>query len=292
MSSINVGFIGLGNMGMPTARSLVKRGLPVTVYDIRKEAVEEIVALGANSAGSCREVAGVSDVVISLVRDIPQTEEVIFGKDGVLEGAKEGITIIISSTISPSYCKEVYARVKEQGVRIIDCAVSARDPEFENRPNTLMIGGDEEVVKRCWPVFEAMGKNVFYLGGIGSGQAYKLVNQLMAGINRITRAGVIECLNVGLKAGLDIQKMIEVMSTSTGARSLQNVGLKGSLNIQEIVEVIKGRPLPSNGDLMAKDKRLAMELAEAVGAKTPISQLIDELDTKLAYDAFSALIEQ
>ena len=187
-----------------------------------------------------------------MVRDIPQTEEVIFGKNGVLEGAKEGTTIIISSTVSPSYCREVYDRVQEQGVRIIDCAVSARDPEFENRPNTLMI---------------------------------------MAGINRIARAGVIECLNVGIKAGLDVQKMIEVMSTSTGARSLQNVGLKGGLNLHEIIEVIKGRPLPSNGDLMAKDKRLAMELAEAVGAKTPISQLIDELDTKLVYDAFSALID-
>ena len=99
MSSIKVGFIGLGNMGMPTARSLVKRGLPVTVYDVRKEVVEEIVALGAKSAGSCREVAAVSDVVISLVRDIPQTEEVIFGKDGVWEGIKKGSIIIITSTI-------------------------------------------------------------------------------------------------------------------------------------------------------------------------------------------------
>jgi 3-hydroxyisobutyrate dehydrogenase-like beta-hydroxyacid dehydrogenase len=102
MSSIKAGFIGLGSMGMPMARSIASSGLPLTVYDLRKEPLEEMRALGARVAGSSREVAATSDAVISMVRDVPETEEVIFGKGGVWEGMKKGGTIIISSTIGPA----------------------------------------------------------------------------------------------------------------------------------------------------------------------------------------------
>ena len=178
MGSIKVGFIGLGNMGIRMAKSLAREGFSLTVYDLRQEPIEEMKALGAAGASSSREVAEASDVVISMVWDIPQTEEVIFGKDGVWKGIKKGTTIIISSSIGPEYCRKLYARAKERGVRVIDCCVTGRDPLNGNRPMTLMIGGDEDIVKQCWPVFEALGKNIFYLGGIGTGQAYKLVNNM------------------------------------------------------------------------------------------------------------------
>ena len=113
MSSIKVGFIGLGNMGMAMAKCLPKKGLPVTVYDIRKEAINEMVALGAKGASSCREVAEKSDAIITMVKDIDQTNEVIFGKDGVWEGIKKGSIIIISSSIGPKYCQQLYKRAKE-----------------------------------------------------------------------------------------------------------------------------------------------------------------------------------
>ena len=300
MSSIKVGFIGLGNMGMPMAESLVKNGFSVTVYDLRQEAVEEIKSLGAKAASSCRAVAAASDVVISMVRDIPQTDEVILGKDGVWEGIKEGSTIIISSTLNPSYCQELYTRAKEKGIRVIDCAVS--DPSGQRHRLgglTLFIGGDEDAVKQCWPIFEAMGKNIFHLGGIGMGQACKLVHQLNAfNISTVTR----ESLNLGLKAGLDLRKMVEALSAGLGStRGLQRMAamLKSQRRTPAARPLVAQAPATIPPDANArpqimglnKDKQLAMEMAEAVGAEVPIARFMDELDPSL-YETYSTAMRQ
>ena len=158
--SIKVGFIGLGMMGMPMAKSLVRNGFPLLVYDLKKETVEEIQALGAQAAGTAREVAAASEVVITMVRDIPQTEEVIFGKDGVWEGIKEGRTIILSSTLNVSYCQELYARAKERGIRVIDCAVSGRDPAAGGRPTALMMQSS------CAGLFSKRLARIYFIWGI------------------------------------------------------------------------------------------------------------------------------
>ncbi len=152
MSTMRVGFIGVGNMGMAMAKPLVKKVFPVTVRDLNKEAVEEIRALGAAAADLPREVAANSEAVFIMVRNIPQTDEVIFGKDGIWEGMKEGDIIIISNSIGPDYCKDLYKKAKEKGFRVIDAAVS--DPSgylhTDEGGLTLMIGGDEDDVKnRC-----------------------------------------------------------------------------------------------------------------------------------------------
>ena len=295
MSSIKVGFIGVGNMGMIMAKKLVENGVPLTVYDLRKEAVEEIVALGAAAASSSQEVAEASDVVISVVRDIPQTDKVIFGKDGVWEGIKEGATIIISSSLSPSYCQELYTKAKEKGVRVIDAPVSAESRSFtpgqEWAVLTLMVGGDEDAIKKCWPVFEAIAKNIFHLGGIGMGQACKLVNNLAMFANGIVAR---ECVNLGLKAGLDLQKMIEAMSVSTGSsRALRGLGrrMPQPPAPRPPVAGAPGAKAPPES-LGTKDKRLVLEMAEAVGADTPVVRFMDELDLESTYDAYSALMRQ
>ncbi len=295
MSSIKAGFIGLGNMGMPMAKSLVKNGVPLSVYDLKQEAVEEMKLLGATGARSCREVAEVSDVVISMVWDIPETEQVIFGKDGVWNGIKEGATIVISSSIGHEYCRNLYAKAKALGVGVIDCPVSGRDPSLENRPMALMVGGDKDVVEKCWPIFQAMGKHVFYLGGIGKGQAYKMVNNMTGKyIGAATRELLIECLDLGLKAGLDLQKMIEVMSVSASARHLQNLGLKAGLDLQKINEIIRS-PVAGIHDTKARatdELDYALEMAEAVGAKMPICRFLNELDMPPTYDAYFALMQK
>ena len=284
MSSIRVGFIGLGNIGLPMAKSLAKKGLPLTIYARRKEVVEEMKSLGATAASSCREVAAASDVLISVVRDIPQTEEVIFGKDGVWEGIKEGATIVISSTIGPEYCQKLYARAKERGVQVIDAGLSKSGPTNEEGGFTLMLGGDEDAVKRCWSVFEAMAKHIFYLGGIGMGQAYKIVNQLAGICNRIAAS---ECLNLGLKAGLDLQKMIDVIQVSTG-----NTWRIGKLDYMMKARKLRTAAKIPGGDLGTKDRDLAIELAEKVGANIPSLRFIAELDTESSYDAYSAVMKQ
>jgi 3-hydroxyisobutyrate dehydrogenase-like beta-hydroxyacid dehydrogenase len=295
VGSIKVGFIGLGNMGIRMAKSLVKEGFSLTVFDLRQEPIDEMRELGAAGASSSREVAEASDVVISMVWDTTQTEEVIFGKDGVWKGIKMGATIIVSSSVGPEYCRKLYTRMKEQGVRVIDCCVTGRDPLNGNRPMTLMIGGDEDIVKQCWPVFEALGKNIFYLGGIGAGQAYKLMNNVTGRhIGIAIHACLIEGLNLGLKAGLDLQKMIEVMSAGAFARHIQNLGLKPGLDVQQIVEIIRApatKPPGSKAHLI-DELDYAKEMAEAVGAKMPVFQFIDELDAESTYDAYFALLNQ
>jgi 3-hydroxyisobutyrate dehydrogenase len=219
-----------------------------------------------------------------VVRDIPQTEEVIFGMDGVWEGIKEGATIIISSTLSSAYCQKLYAKAKERGVQVIDAALSKSGPTNEEGEFVLMVGGDEDIVKRCWPVFEAMAKHIFHLGGIGMGQAYKLVNQVaLAG----TRAISLECLNLGLKAGLDLQKMIDVIGVSTG----------NSWSLQMLDYTMKSRKLypaakAQRQGSLSKDTALAVEMGEKVGANIPLLRFIHELDVESAYDAYSALMRE
>ncbi len=280
---------------MPMAKSLVRAGFSLTVYDIKPEAIEEMRMLGAVGANSSREVAEESDVVISMVWDIPQTDEVIFSKDGVWKGIRKGATIIISSSIGPEYCRKLYARAKKRGIQVIDCCVTGRDPLNGNRPLTLMIGGDEDIVKQYWPVFEALGKNVFYLGGIGTGQAYKLVNNMTGRhISAASRGCLIEGLNFGLKAGLDLQKMIDVMSVGASARSIQYLGLKPGLDPQKIIEAIRAptTKIPGAEAHQADELEYAKEMAEAVGAKMPICRFIDELDGASTYDSYYALMKQ
>ena len=289
MESTRVGFIGLGNMGMLVAKKLVKSGLPLTVYDLRKEPLEEMRALGAAAAGSSREVALASDVIISMVRDIPETDEALFGRDGVWQGAREGATIVISSTVSPAYCRSLHARARQRGVQVIDAAVSTATRDFtpgrESAELTLMIGGEDEAVNRCWPVFQAMAKNVFHLGGVGTGQACKLVNNLaMLGNEMVAR----ECLNLGIMAGLDLAQLIEAMRVSTGSsRSLGTISRRLSQPAPRITVPEAKAP---RQDLRSKDRELALEMAEAVAANVPLARIMAELEEASPYSALSALI--
>lgn len=291
MSSLRVGFIGVGNIGMPMAKSILKAGIPVTVYDLNKKAVDEMVAAGANAGKSCREVAEVSEAVISMVRDIPQTDEVIFGKDGLWEGVKEGSIIIISSTIGPNYPRDLYAKAKKRGVRVIDVGVTKNLPTNEIGQFTLMVSGDDDAIDKCWPAFEAMGRKIFRAGKIGDGQAYKLVNN-MAAFNIGTV--VHECLNVGLKAGLDMKMMLEVMKEGTGdswmARSMANMLASGGMRMAP-------PPLPPDvktppRKFVNKDLVLARELAEEVGASIPVAKCMNELDEAVEYDAYYAAMRR
>lgn len=293
MSDIRVGFIGLGNMGRPMAKRLASKGFSLTVYDLVKEAVEDMESVGAKAAKSGRETAAASDVIFSMVRDVPQTDEVIFGKDGVWEGISEEKTIIISSSIGPAYCRELYEKAKGRGVRVIDCGVS--DPTvFKHEPGalTLMIGGDEDAVRQCWSLFEAMGKNIFYVGKIGNGQAYKLINNMAAKhIGAVDRLCLIECLNLGLKVGLDLQKMIDIMSVSAGARILQNIGFKAGLDEKQILKSLRIPVARASGEGVHHKDELdyGMEMADEAGVEMPVCRFIDELDASSEYDEYSSL---
>jgi 3-hydroxyisobutyrate dehydrogenase len=296
MSDLKIGFIGLGNMGMPMAKCLVINRFPLTAYDIRQESLDEIKSLGATISKTCREVAAASDVIISMVRDIPQTDDVIFGKDGLWEGLKEGMTIIISSSIGPRYCRNLYEKAKDLGVQVIDCGVS--DPTLtrhELGKLTLMIGGDEDAVRHCWPIFEALGENIFHVGDIGNGQAYKLVNNIAARyMGIINRVFLIECLNLGLEVGLDLQKMIDVLSVSAGARMLQNMGLRQGLSSKQIFEILSVpmTVISSPQQHRVNELDYAREMAEEFGVKIPICQFIENFDVSTQYDKYFSLLKR
>jgi 3-hydroxyisobutyrate dehydrogenase-like beta-hydroxyacid dehydrogenase len=284
MSSFTVGFIGLGMMGMLMAKTLVKNGEKLVVYDMRREAVAEIVSLGATAAGSSREVAAACEVIFCCVRDEPQTDEVVFGPDGVWQGIKPGSTFITSSTISPDYCRRLYARGKEKGVRVLDAPVSTESRDFtpgrESAVFTMMIGGDEDAVKQCWPVFESLTKNNIYQGGSGNGAACKLINNLAMFCNTVVAR---ECLNLGLKAGLDLDKLVQAMRLSTGySRGLNMAARVTRQPRPSPVPAASGKPIKSLDD---KDNETAMALAESVAASMPVAQLMLGLNQEKTYNA-------
>ncbi len=289
MKSLKMGFIGLGDMGMTMAKGLVKKGIPLSVYDLRKEAIDEIVLLGAKAAKSPKEVALNSDAVITMVRDAEDTDAVIFGKDGVWSGIKEGGTIIVTSTIGPKYCRELAQKTKSKKVTIIEGGLSKSDASNKVGELTLMVGGDEKAVTKYWDVFTAMGKHVFYCGDIGMGQAYKLINNLTSlACGTVTR----EALNVGIKAGLDLRKMLEIMKVSTG-ESWMLRSMEQMIN-SPVAQYMRKPPVDERPEknIGIKDKRLAFELAKDSGAEIPVTLFIEEVDTNSKYAALSAALAE
>ena len=290
LAALKIGFIGIGNMGMPMAKSLVKNGFPVTVFDLNQSAVEEIKSLGASAAGSPRELSIACDTIISMVRDESQTDRIIFGPDGVWEGITEGKDIIISSTVSPGYCRQLYTSAAERKVNVLDAPVT--DPSGQKHilgGLTIMVGGDKDAVDRNWPIFQAMGKNVFYMGRIGNGQVCKLVHQINAfNISTVTR----ESLNMGVMAGLDLKTMVEALSQGLGStRGLENM----ARNLQERqARSPSGNSAarPAIGAMGLRDPMLAMELANEVGAEMPVACYIQRLDAKFLYRAYLSAMEE
>jgi 3-hydroxyisobutyrate dehydrogenase-like beta-hydroxyacid dehydrogenase len=285
MSGIQVGFVGLGNMGMPMAKSLLNNGFVVNVFDLNQLAMAEITALGAVSHKSLQELAIISDPVISMVRDEADTEKILFDKEGLWDGIRNGGTLIISSTVSPSYCRRLYAKAMTRNIKLIDAPVS--DPSGQSHvlgELTIMIGGDKDIVDKNWPIFQAMGKTVLYLGQIGSGQICKLVNQINAfNIGDITR----ESLNMGVKAGLDLPTMVVALSSGLGStQALQNLALMLKSEHQKTPNS-RAPKLQTSGQLGSKDRSLALELGKEVSAEMPISNFISQLDSEALYKAYS-----
>ncbi len=289
MAALKVGFIGIGNMGMPMAKSLIKNGFHVTVFDINQKAVTEIKSLGASAAGSPGELTGLCDPIICMVRDESQIDQVLFSQNGIWESITEGKTIIISSTVSPGYCRQLYARAATRKVKVLDAPVT--DPSGQKHilgDLTIMVGGDKEVVDQHWPIFQAMGKNVFYMGQIGNGQVCKLVHQINAfNISAVTR----ESLNMGVKAGLNLKTMVEALSHGLGStRGLQTMAENFKERKFSSSPQTPGRP--ATGGMGIRDRVLALDLAKEVGAEMPVADCIQKIDTNIVYQAYSSALKE
>lgn len=253
-----VGFIGLGLMGKPMTRNLLKAGFPLVVWNRTRATAEEIAREGALVGASPRDTAAQADVLITIVSDPPALEEVLWGTNGALEGLRRGRLLIDSSTISPELARRAAAACAERGVDFLDAPVTGGTWGAEKGELVFMIGGKSEVLERAKPVLEAMGKRFFLLGPNGAGQTVKLAMNLILALQVEALA---EALALVTKAGVPAEGLIEVMQSSMARAPVLDV--KAPLILKN--EYPPSFPLR----LMHKDMRLALELARQQGVTLP-----------------------
>jgi 2-hydroxy-3-oxopropionate reductase len=202
---LTLGFIGLGLMGKPMARNLLKAGFKVVVHNRSRAAVEELVAEGAVEAHSPKEVAEQVDIVFTNLPDSPDVELVALGQDGIIEGAPEGLIFIDHSTIKPETARQMAEALAAKGVRALDAPVSGGDIGAQQGTLTIMVGGDAGALESARPALEAMGRNITHIGGPGAGQVAKCCNQIMVAAQM---AAMGELLIFARKAGVDPEKVV------------------------------------------------------------------------------------
>jgi 2-hydroxy-3-oxopropionate reductase len=268
-----IGFIGLGIMGKPMVRNLTKAGFEVVIHSRTQASVDTLAGEGIAvvPAGSPREVAEQALVVITMLPDSPDVRDVVFGEHGVLEGIQAGGLLIDMSTIAPATAVEVSDALKAKGASALDAPVSGGDKGAIAGTLSIMIGGDEADVERARPYFEAMGKTIVHVGGAGAGQVVKACNQVVVAINY---AAVSEALVLGAKAGVDPNKIVQV--------------LNGGLAASRVMEM-RGPTMISHNftpgfrvDLHRKDLAIALSTGRSQGVPLPVTSIISQLFDSLS----------
>jgi 3-hydroxyisobutyrate dehydrogenase len=249
-----VGFIGLGNMGRPMALNLVKAGFALVVHDIDPAKVGPLRERGATVAGSAAEVAAASDRTISMVETTAQAEAVITGEQGILSRARPGNIVLSMSTIDPFVSRRLAEALAGRGVAMLEAPVSGGTVGAIAGTLSIIVGGARETFEVCRDLFQAMGKNVFHVGGPGQGLAMKLVNNMLIQVNVVA---VAEALVMGVKAGLDPRTIYDVVRVSTGT----------SQAFESRVPKILARDFTPGGtvDISYKDQELETAFAKQLG---------------------------
>ena len=199
-----MGFIGLGVMGKPMSNQLLRAGFTLTVYDISREAVEELAAAGARQASSAREVAEASEALITMLPGDEEVKDVVLGREGVMEGIRKGAVVVDMSTISPQTVKALARDLEEKGVEMLDAPVSGGQEGAREASLSIMVGGKEGIFERMKPVFQKLGKNVSFIGDHGAGQVAKACNQIIVAL---TIEAVAEALIFAKKTGFDPERV-------------------------------------------------------------------------------------
>ena len=261
-----IGFIGLGIMGKPMARNLLRAGYALVVYNRSSAPARELAAEGAEAVDSPRSVAERSDVIITMLPDSPQVQDVVAGPGGVLDGASEGALLIDMSTISPVVTQELARAAHERGVAMLDAPVSGGDVGAQQGTLSIMVGGREEDFRRAEPIFHALGKTVVHAGSHGAGQVVKACNQIVVAL---TIEAVSEALVLGSKAGVDPAVILSVLS--------------GGLAGNRVMEVRRSNFLEHNFapgfkvDLHHKDLGIALATGRTYGVPLPVTALVDQM---------------
>lgn len=263
---MKIGFIGLGIMGKPMAKNLLKAGYDLIVYDLNREAVAEVAACGAQAGESIREVAAVADRLITMVPNSPQVKQVLLEEGGAIETLRPGTVVMDCSSISPIASREIAAALAEKGIEMLDAPVSGGEPKAIDGTLAFMVGGKEQIFRECKGILEKMGSSVILCGDIGAGNVTKLCNQIIVAVNI---AGLAEALMLGQLAGVEPDK---VYSAIKG-------GLAGStvMNAKAPMMMDQNFKPGFRIDLHIKDLNNVVDTARNVDSPIPLTQSLLEM---------------
>jgi len=243
-----IGFIGVGIMGKPMLKNLIDAGYDIIAYDIIKKALNEIVEYGADIGTSPKNIAENSDIILTMLPNSPQVKEVVLGKNGVIEGVREGQILVDMSSIAPLVSQEIAKELEKKGVEMLDAPVSGGEEKAKSGTLAFMVGGKKEVFEKCKSILDVMGGSVTLVGDIGAGQTTKLANQVIVALNI---AAVAEAMVLGKKAGVDPEKIFHAIRGGlAGSRCMEDKaprmlkanfapGFKMKLHLKDLTNVFE-----------------------------------------------------
>lgn len=267
---MKIGFIGLGIMGKPMAKNLLKAGYELNICDINKDAVADVAASGARAYDTPRETAAESDIILTMLPNSPHVKTVIEGKDGVLEGMKPGTILVDMSSIDPNVSIELEKEVAAAGGEMLDAPVSGGEPKAVDATLSFMCGGKQEVFDRVKPILEKMGSSIVLVGPVGSGNMTKLANQIIVAVNI---AALSEALVLATKSGVNPENVYKAIRG----------GLAGSTVMDAKAPMMLDRNFDPGFriELHIKDLTNAQNASKAVGMELPMTDRVLEMMKKL-----------
>ena len=272
---MQIGFIGLGIMGKPMAKNLLKAGYDVVVPNNRAtKNVKEVVAAGARAVASNMEVGSQVDVLITMVPNSPDVREALFGTDGAANTLRRGAIVLDCSSINPIASREIAAELAARGIDMLDCPVSGGEPKAIDGTLAFMVGGKQELFESCKPILEKMGSSVVLCGDVGAGNVTKLCNQTIVAVNI---AALAEALQMGQMCGVEPEKIYQAIKG----------GLAGSavMNAKAPMMMDQNFKPGFRIDLHIKDLSNVVDAAKAVDAPIPLTQAVLEMMKILHHDA-------
>ncbi|AEF87035.1 2-hydroxy-3-oxopropionate reductase [Treponema primitia ZAS-2] len=273
---MTIGFIGLGIMGRPMAKNLIKANYKLVVFD-KFAKFDDLVSLGAEGGTSNKDVAAKSDIIITMLPNSPNVKEAILGKDGVLEGVKNGALVVDMSSIAPAASQEVGAALKAKGIAFLDAPVSGGEPKAIDGTLAIMVGGDQASFDKAKPILDKLGSSVTLTGDIGSGNVTKLANQIIVALNI---AAVSEAFVLSTKAGVDPQKVFEAIKGGLAGSTVMNA---------KIPMILDGNFKPGfRIELHIKDLQNALDTAHDLNVPIPLTAGVMETLQFLKNDGHAA----